>query len=242
MDRRALPGLLAGLAGLGFGLAAASLGIPIFATTAAGCSLGAGLCAFVVVQRAVEAEAEAQSAIELMMARELEHNVIAKDSAVIDAETDLPGKRFFELAVKGRVASARRHLWPVSVVLLEVSFSDDAKQDNERTAALRSFIGLMHQTLREADIACRVGPTTFGLVLEDTAEEGGVWTAERLQIALAKDVAQINQLAAGVATYPTHALGADDVLKRAHTALARASAMVSSHGLGQVEVAHVDLS
>lgn len=216
--------------------------MPILATTAAGCSLGAGLCAFLVVQRAVEAEAETQSAIELMVARELQHNAGSKATAVLDPETNLPGERFFELAVKGRVAAARRHLWPVSVVLLDLGFSDDAVDEADRTEALRAFIGLMHQTLREADIACRVGPTTFGLVLEDTAEEGGVWTAERLQIALAKDTAKVKQLAAGVSTYPTHALAADDVLKRAHTALARASAMVSRHGLGQVEVAHVDLS
>jgi hypothetical protein len=79
-------------------------------------------------------------------------------------------------------------------------------------------------------------------VLEDTAEEGGVWTAERLQIALAQDVSIVRQLAAGVATYPTPGRVADDVMARAQAALTRACAAEAGRGLGQVEVAQADLA
>jgi hypothetical protein len=48
-------------------------------------------------------------------------------------------------------------------------------------------------------------------------------------------------LAAGVASYPTHGLAAGEVLARARSALNRAVAADSGHGLGSVEVAAVDL-
>ena len=86
-------------------------------------------------------------------------------------------------------------------------------------------------------------------MVEDTSEEGGVWTAERLQIALARGSASrggspgpVRRLAAGVAAYPSHGLAAEEILARARGALARACRAESGSGLGQVEVARADLS
>lgn len=165
----------------------------------------------------------------------------AVDRSVIDAVTELPDARFFDVAVEGRVAAARRHLWPVSIVLVQLGFDAQGGSSELRDKSLTSFSALMRQTLREADIACRLSEDTFGLILEDTSEEGGVWTAERLQIALSHESTSIRRLVAGVAAYPTHGLFAKDVLLRAQAALQRASATPTGHGLGQVEVAHVDL-
>src|SRR5581483_4259539 len=115
-------------------------------------------------------------------------------------------------------------------------------EGRHRRDAVAAFAGIMRRTLREADVACRLGPSTFGLVLDDTSEEGGVWTAERLQIALAGEPTQVRSMAAGVAGYPTHGLRADEVLDRAKAALERACAADPGRGLGQVEVAKADLS
>lgn len=163
------------------------------------------------------------------------------ESSVVDKVTELPDGRFFEVAVDGRVAAARRHLWPVSLVLIEVGFDPETSSQAVRDQSLASFANVMRQTLREADIACRLSENVFGLILEDTSEEGGVWTAERLQIALAHNTTDIRRLVAGVAAYPTHGLFAKDVLVRAEAALQRAASTPPGHGLGQVEVAHVDL-
>ena len=241
MDRRALPGLLAGLAGLGFGVTAAVLSSATFAVIAAACALAAGAASLAMVQRVLDAERQAEDAARRV--REEEDATAAELTApLVDDATGLPDGRFFELALEGRVAAARRHLWPITVVLLEIGFGADAPDARSRAEALAAFSSLLRQTLREADIACRIGPTSIGLILEDTTEEGGVWTAERLQIALAKDVTRVRRLAAGVASYPTHGLGTEEVLMRAEAALTRACAAESGHGLGQVEVAHVDLS
>lgn len=166
----------------------------------------------------------------------------APDESVIDAVTELPDGRYFEVAFESRVAAARRHLWPVSVVLLQLGFDPNKENEAARTQSLKNFGVLMRQTLREADIACRLSEDTFGLILEDTSEEGGVWTAERLQIALSHDSTSIRRLIAGIAAYPSHGLFPNDVMQRARTALHRANAVPQGHGFGQVEVAHVDLA
>jgi diguanylate cyclase (GGDEF)-like protein len=229
------------LAGLAFGVSAALLSAPGLAVVAAGCALAAGGASLVMLERVHRAEREADAARQ----REDEADVpevVDPMVPLLDADTGLPDRHFFELALSGRVAAARRHLWPVTVVLLDVGLQPDADGDPaSRAAAFNSFATLLRQTLREADIACRLGGTTMGLVLEDTAEEGGVWTAQRLQIALAKDVTRVKRLAAGVASYPSHGLRPDEVLDRAEAALARACAAEAGHGLGEVEVAHVEL-
>lgn len=242
MDQRALPGMIAGATGLLAGAIGAALDLPALAAAAALCAIAAGLASLNLMRELRAAEREAATAIELMIAKSTAPTTEGEPPDVMDSETGLPGETFFDLAVRGRIAAARRHLWPVSVVLLEIGLSTEPNDEAGRASAIKAFQDLMRQTLRESDIACRIGPSTFGLILEDTAEEGGVWTAERLQIALSKDVTRVRRLAAGVASYPTHALHAEDVLRRAHSALARAAAFPPGHGFGQVEVAHVDLS
>ena len=239
-DRDALLGLLAGLAGLAFGVAAAVTDIAGLAIGAAACALVAAGASVVLVRRVHDAQRELAGATALMKLVDMPAPAREEARALVDPETSLPDRHFFELAVDGRVAAARRHLWPVAVVLLEIGLDDlEARHRRDATVA---FSGIMRRTLREADVACRLGPTTFGLVLEDTSEEGGVWTAERLQIALARDPARIKTLAAGVASYPTHGLRSEEVLVRAREALHRACSTDPGRGLGQVEVAQADLA
>jgi len=238
MDRDALLGLVAGLAGLAFGVAAAVMSIPGLAVAAAACALVAAAACVILVRRLHDAQRELAGASAMIKLVDLPAPTREEARSLVDPETTLPDEHFFHLAVEGRVAAARRHLWPVAIVLVEIGLDD--VDGRARRDAVVAFTGVMRRTLREADVACRLGPTTFGLVLEDTSEEGGVWTAERLQIALARDPARVKTLAAGVACYPTHGLRADEVLTRARTALSRACSTDPGRGLGQVEVAQAE--
>jgi diguanylate cyclase (GGDEF)-like protein len=157
--------------------------------------------------------------------------------SVVDLNTGLPDNDFFELLLEGRVATARRRLWPLALVMVEI----------DSVPAVEVFTVLLRRTIREADVACRIGPTTFAVILEDTAEAGGVWTAERIQIAVAKE-REANaagpglRVSAGVASYPGHALQTDQLLDAARSALERARGQrPPARGLGAVEVAHIDL-
>ena len=244
-----LPGLLSGLAGLAAGVGAIVFSVPALAGVAALCALFAAGASALLLHRVRAAEEEAASAAALTSMRDLQLAAEQKARDVVDEESGLPDGRFFELALDSRVASGRRHLWPVTVVLLDVELGPDVVSRGARTEAVRQFVSVLRRTLREADIACRTGPATFALLLEDTSEEGGVWTAERLQIALARGSASrggspgpVRRLAVGVAAYPSHGLAAEEILARARGALARACRAESGSGLGQVEVARADLS
>lgn len=238
-DRDALLGLLAGLAGLAFGVAAAVTNMAGLAIGAAACALVAAAASVILLRRLHDAERDLAGATSLMKLVDMPAPLRDEARTLVDVETGLPDRHFFDLAVDGRVAAARRHLWPVAVVLLEIGL--DELEARQRRDAVVGFTAIMRRTLREADVACRIAPRTFALLLEDTNEAGGVWAAERLQVALAKDAYGAEGLAAGVASYPTHGLQATEVLARARGALNRAVAADSGHGLGSVEVASMDL-
>jgi diguanylate cyclase (GGDEF)-like protein len=219
-------------------------GSPLMTVVAAACSLGAGACSVALVHRARQAEhaaaaAAAAAPAPLAQGRPAEARAAGRSASLIDAETRLPDGRYFEICLGQRVAAARRHLWPVTVVLVELSRAGD---DVDRAETLATVAHLLGETLREADTICRIGPATFALVLDDTAEAGGVWAAERLQVAATRQDPALGRMTAGVASYPAHGLEADEVLRRARAALARACSTEPDDGLGRVEVAKADLT
>ena len=128
-----------------------------------------------------------------------------------DPETGLLNEAYFRAALPNRVATARRVLRPISIVLVRFSEPESARQ---------VAFGLL-DTLRESDSACRLGDGSVALILEDTPENGAVWTIERLR-RLLTDQGSSTIVWAGVASYPAHALEAPDLLRLAERALADA--------------------
>ena len=93
---------------------------------------------------------------------------------------------------------------------------------------------VIRRTLRESDSACRLGEVMVGAILEDTAEAGAVWAAERVRATLlASPVGEALTVSAGVACYPSHALGAAELVQQAGKALDEAR----RHGADRVEIA-----
>jgi len=129
-----------------------------------------------------------------------------------DGETGLLNESYFRAALPNRVATARRVLRPISIVLVRLS---DA-------ASIRQVAFGLLDTLRESDSACRLDDGTVALILEDTPENGAVWTIERLRRLLAEQGSS-TVVWAGVASYPAHALEAPDLLRLAEGALADAT-------------------
>lgn len=129
-----------------------------------------------------------------------------------DAETGLLNEAYFRAALPNRVATARRVLRPISVVLVLLS---------DQTAARQVAFALL-DTVRESDSACRLDDGRVALVLEDTPENGAVWTIERMRRLLVDQGSSVI-VWAGVASYPAHALEATDLLRLAEQALADAT-------------------
>ena len=260
VDRRAILGLIVGIVGvvlgaigavaggalLGLGAGLAALGATVSVVMLAGHlrsaehradrAEGARLAALSEAKSKsllAEANSEALEAAEAVLAggEDLERG----PESVFDQETGLLDERVFVVSFERKVAAARRHLRPLSLVLLDLG-SELPVHPYERVRALTRFGDVLRNTLRDSDIACRLGDSVFGLILEDTAESGAVWATERLQIALSGEDRPPSQMVAGVASYPNHGLAAQDVLSRAQEALSRARLAVAS-GMGQVEVA-----
>lgn len=136
-----------------------------------------------------------------------------------DAETGLFGESYFLATVDARITAARRHLRPVAVGLLEIVV--DPTADPRQAAAPSVVAECLLETLREADTACRLADGRFAIILEDTPENGAIWTIERLR---RKTVAalDVSTLWAGVACYPAHGFDTEEILSQAEVALAAA--------------------
>ncbi len=133
-----------------------------------------------------------------------------------DQLTGLFNHDYFLVSLDSRIAAARRHLRPVAIALVDVRLGRDGDErpladPNEVADALRS-------TLRESDTATRLRDGRFGVVLEDTPENGAIWTMERLRRDLANSNPELTMWA-GVACYPAHAFDVAALISRADKAL-----------------------
>jgi diguanylate cyclase (GGDEF)-like protein len=156
--------------------------------------------------------------------------------ASVDTVSGLLGEQHYKVLVQKRVAAARRALQPISLVMFQVDGLDDAPQ-NECDAAVAALGEVITSTLRESDAACRIGPSMASAILEDTAEAGAVWAAERIRGTLHEStIGDQLTISAGVACYPTHALSALELMDRAQRALDHAR----SQGRDRLEVATSD--
>ncbi|MDQ1568690.1 MAG: hypothetical protein QOF96_3570 [Actinomycetota bacterium] len=153
-----------------------------------------------------------------------------------DPVTGLVDKAFFRVTLSQRVASARRHLQPLSLVVFELDGFERARPER-RDQALRLLGSAIRRTLRECDTACRYGDAAVACLLEDTPESGAAAAAERVRKSVTMSpTGRSFTLSAGIACYPSHALDAHDLLRRSVQALAAARAA----GRDRVEIAGVD--
>ncbi len=235
--RESLPGLITGVLGLAAGLVASIFDEPIMGAVAGLLALAAGVAGVRLAQRLAE-----QSAVQRLVedelravradAQETEERLLAElqtpddelvEEAPIDALTDpstgLFSESFFHVALDSRVAAARRHLRPVAIILLEVV--EGLPQDAPVEADAELVAESIRITLREADTACRLRNGYFALLLEDTPENGAIWTVERIRRQLLGTRKGLT-LWAGVACYPAHAFSPDEIMSAAETALGSA--------------------
>ncbi len=235
--RAALPGLVTGFLGLAAGLLAAFMGEQIFGAVAGVLALAAGVAGVRLAQRLDEQAAlqklvegelrtvrseAAEAREQLRRDIEVEYEVAeidAGDDTLTDVQTGLFSEGFFHVALDSRLAAARRHLRPVAVVLLEVvtGLPGDQVQDADAHIVATSIT----ETLREADTACRLRNGYFALLLEDTPENGAIWTVERIRRAMTEQSTGTTMWA-GIACYPAHAFSSEEIMTAADQALSSA--------------------
>lgn len=248
-DRPFLFSVAIAVVALAFGVLTLVLGVPALGLVAGVAGLGAGIAAVAAGGRTAALETELADArrdvqrlhneldaVAAVLQEEASRQASTDEAAseesakgraehAFDAATGLYDERYFAVLVQQQVAAARRSLRPVSVVIFELDGLGEAKEST-RTQALGVVGDVVRRTLRESDSACRLGDLMIGAILEDTAEAGAVWAAERVRgTLLSSPVGDTLTVSAGVACYPTHALGAAELVAQAGRALegARAS-------------------
>ncbi len=141
-------------------------------------------------------------------------------SVIVDPSTGLFTEVYFRAVVEARVAAARRHLRPLALVLLEITQLDKDKERSEADPI--AVASALLETLRDSDTACQTSKGLYAVVLEDTPENGAVWTVERIRRAIAEEQADVT-VWAGVACYPAHAFEVRDLVGKASEALEAAT-------------------
>jgi diguanylate cyclase (GGDEF)-like protein len=124
--------------------------------------------------------------LQLSYSDEIEREYHAKlfDFAARDALTGMYNKRFVVNELENYCRIARRSQRAFSVILLDI---DDFKQINDRYGHLsgdeylKRMAGLIRETLRDQDIAGRIGGEEFLVVLPETAIDGAMQLAVRLR-------------------------------------------------------------
>lgn len=253
-DRQLACSIAAGFAALSCGILSSLLDLPLFGLFAGGFGFVAAIFATAIAGRAFRAEtlraavtedrdqlrgelaalaaifadeATAANAGSLALAP-----TIPMETAV-DTVSGLLEQQFFKVLAQQRVAAARRQLQPVAIVMFEI----DGLDGSDRATCDRAIAelgGIIVQTLRESDAACRIGDTMAVAILEDTAEAGAVWAAERIRGTLHQtEIGGTITVSAGIACYPIHALSAPELIDRAGCALEAAR----SHGRDRLEIA-----
>ncbi len=142
-----------------------------------------------VVQATLKAGDKIQAGgtiLQLSYSDEIEREYHAKlfDFAARDALTGLYNKRFIVNELENYCRIARRSNRAFSVIMLDI---DDFKQINDRYGHLsgdeylKRLAGLIRETLRDQDLAGRIGGEEFLIVLPETAIEGALQLAVRIR-------------------------------------------------------------
>jgi diguanylate cyclase (GGDEF)-like protein len=258
-DTRLVVAATGGVAALAAGAVGVAMNAPVFAVVAGAAGVIAATAGVALGARARRSEDRLAQAEEEIVAvrRELASiNAVLQEEAsrraaedelgpvpdplvrprgeqAFDPATGLYDEKYFAVLVQQQVAAARRSLRPISVIIFEIDSLTEADKDT-RLQALGVVGDVVRRTLRESDAACRLGDLMVGAILEDTAEAGAVWAAERVRgTLLASPVGDALTLSAGVACYPSHALGAAELVHQASRALEEARA----RGRDRVELA-----
>jgi diguanylate cyclase (GGDEF)-like protein len=256
-DPRVFVAASGGVAALGAGAVAVALDAPTLAVVAGAAGVVAAIAGVALGARARQSEvrlAQAEDEIRAVRRELASINAVLQEEASLrvaeeelgaaidartkgeqafDAATGLYDEKYFAVLAQQQVSAARRSLRPISVIIFEIDSLGEADKET-RTQALGVVGDIVRRTLRESDAACRLGDLMVGAILEDTPEAGAVWAAERVRgTLLASPVGDALTLSAGVACYPTHALGAAELVHQASRALDEARA----RGRDRVELA-----
>jgi two-component system cell cycle response regulator len=165
----------------------------------------------------------------------------ARQLADVDPLTGVHNRRYFHETLLRECARAHRYERGLTLVVLDI---DDFKGTNDRLghpagdAVLAAVAARLRDAVRQSDVACRVGPDEFALILPEAGARDAEQLYRRIQFAVgsgASGPVERVRLSAGIAELRPE----DDsvsLFERADDALCRAKEL----GRGQVHQAEAE--
>jgi diguanylate cyclase (GGDEF)-like protein len=155
----------------------------------------------------------------------------SRDLAMRDDLTKAYNRRFFEAYLDEEIERARRYGSVFSIIFLDL---DDLKTVNDRyghlagSRTLQEVAKRVLGAVRGIDKVVRFGGDEFCIILPQTDQEQALAVADRVRKALlsapfhlADNIDVSISASFGIATYPTHAINKDDLIRQADAAMYR---------------------
>jgi GGDEF domain-containing protein len=135
---------------------------------------------------------------------------------ITDPATGLFSAVFFDASLKKRISASRRGLRPLTVAIAEVV--SHVGTPEQRPADAAAVARTMLAVFREADTLAHGDDDLYLVLLEDTPENGAIWTLERLRRRIAEELPG-HTLRVGVSCYPAYGFDDEQLMRQATDAL-----------------------
>jgi len=156
-----------------------------------------------------------------------------REQSSTDFLTGLPNRRAFFEAAEAEMARARRHGFGLVLLLLDVDHFKRVNDQLGHTAgdlALVAVAGVLHQGMRQGDLAARLGGEEFVALLSHCSLEAGMAFAERLREAIQAEAIDVGgdqpalhlTVSIGLADSVSHGHELEALVARADEAMYRA--------------------
>ena len=126
-----------------------------------------------------------------------------------DALTNIANRRAFELEIEKSMAMAKRHQWPLTIMLIDVDFFkayNDHYGHTQGDLCLKAVASCLNDTItRNTDFCARFGGEEFVAILPNTDEKGAQVKAQAVREAV--EHLQIKHEKSVVASHVTVSLG-----------------------------------
>lgn len=168
-----------------------------------------------------------------------EKNTALVHQARHDELTGLPNRSLLHARLDQGLRLAERERQPLALLIMDL---DRFKEVNDTLGhasgdeLLRQVAGRLQRALRAADTCARLGGDEFSIVLSQTAGDGAVQCARKIQQVLSEAFV-INGVSlrlgtsVGIAVYPEHGHDADTLIQRADVAMYDAKRRQAGHAL-----------
>lgn len=156
-----------------------------------------------------------------------------REQSTTDFLTGLPNRRAFFEAAEAEMARARRHGFGLVLLLLDVDHFKRVNDQLGHTAgdlALVAVASVLQRSMRQGDLAARLGGEEFVALLSHCSREAGLAFADRLREAIQAEAIDVGEgkaplhltVSIGLADAGTHGHELDALLARADEAMYRA--------------------